>query len=497
VLQSLEKIKGIKWALLIVYAVSLVFGLIHHELWGDELHSWNIATNSESLLKLIQNSHYEGHPPVWYLILRLVGSVYHNPISMQVAQFVVCVASAYLLVFRLSLPIWVSALLLCGYYFSFEYAVLSRNYGIAVLLALVICDLRQQTVRSKLLYYLLLLVALSNTHLLGLLLAFSFHMSIGPHFIKGTKGQRIMWFGLGLLCLMPSVYFILPPSDSSLGFDFWRMIWNDQQYTIAGQAVPRAFAPLPDWHIENLWNSNYIIEQIREHTHVRLESWLMTIVLLVISSAVLFKSRQALTLFLANVLVTWAVAFFFPLTNARYVGFIFIAFVVAIVFLYQDKKETRFSSILIALILLVQLPGAYLMRSIDAKKTFAKSGELRGIVERHPGAIVTDYWTLNYLTGMTGKSFYCIGFQNERSYIIWNTEMKEIMKNKTLYTRDLSAYFSGHRNDSIYLCSIHTADQIFAKDTVIAKQYQLILQEEHLGSIEKYSNVYLYRVIKR
>src|SRR6266498_233586 len=46
----------------------LVFGytMAHHELWFDEIHSWNIAKGSGSFVDLISNIRYEGHPPLWY-----------------------------------------------------------------------------------------------------------------------------------------------------------------------------------------------------------------------------------------------------------------------------------------------------------------------------------------------------------------------------------------------------------------------------------------------
>ena len=34
------------WAVFILYVVVAAYTMAHHELWGDEIHSWNIATGS-------------------------------------------------------------------------------------------------------------------------------------------------------------------------------------------------------------------------------------------------------------------------------------------------------------------------------------------------------------------------------------------------------------------------------------------------------------------
>ncbi|HEY2726502.1 MAG TPA: hypothetical protein VGI61_04980, partial [Parafilimonas sp.] len=64
--------KKIEWIVFILYIIIVSYAMFHHELWADELHSWNIAKGSNSFFDLIRNTRYEGHPPVWYVILWIV-----------------------------------------------------------------------------------------------------------------------------------------------------------------------------------------------------------------------------------------------------------------------------------------------------------------------------------------------------------------------------------------------------------------------------------------
>ena len=79
----------ILWVIFIVYAIICGYGIAHHELWGDEIHSWNIAKGSSSFFDLIINTRYEGHPPVWYTILWTISKFSHDPSYFQFTHFLI------------------------------------------------------------------------------------------------------------------------------------------------------------------------------------------------------------------------------------------------------------------------------------------------------------------------------------------------------------------------------------------------------------------------
>jgi len=75
------------WAAFFLYLIIAGYTAAHHELWGDEIHSWNIAKGSKNFFELILNTRYEGHPPLWYTILWFVSKLTHNPSSIQLVHF--------------------------------------------------------------------------------------------------------------------------------------------------------------------------------------------------------------------------------------------------------------------------------------------------------------------------------------------------------------------------------------------------------------------------
>src|SRR5215510_31505 len=91
-------------ATLFPYVVTLLFfaltlwGILHHEMWRDELQAWLVARDSQSLLDLIHNVRYERSPALWQICLRLLTYFTINPIAMQLFHLGVATASIFFFV---------------------------------------------------------------------------------------------------------------------------------------------------------------------------------------------------------------------------------------------------------------------------------------------------------------------------------------------------------------------------------------------------------------
>ena len=125
--------------LLAVFVFFEYFLVSHHAMWRDELQAWLLVRDSRDIFELFRNLKYEGHPPLWYLLLIPLTRIFSFPESMQWLHLVIAASSVYVLA-RYSPFTWVQKVLITFGYFSFyEYAVISRNYGIGVLLIFIFC----------------------------------------------------------------------------------------------------------------------------------------------------------------------------------------------------------------------------------------------------------------------------------------------------------------------------------------------------------------------
>jgi hypothetical protein len=129
--------RGVLLVVLAAVAVLAAVCIHAHAMWFDELQAWNIARASHSLGELFSHLRYEGHPPLWYLALYGVTRFTGDPRAMQVLAWVLVVAVDGLVLFRSPFPVPARIALVAGYFFTFEYAVIARSYGLGVLLLVV------------------------------------------------------------------------------------------------------------------------------------------------------------------------------------------------------------------------------------------------------------------------------------------------------------------------------------------------------------------------
>ena len=210
--------QSILWAVFVLYLIVTGYTMLHHEMWGDEIHSWNIAKGSSSYADLIYNSRYEGHPPVWYTILWTISKFTHETEYVQMVHWFIAALIVFLVLFFSPMPLLSRILVPFGYYFMYEYSVLSRNYAIGILLACCICIIIRKDFRYKMPLYYVLLFLMSNTHLLAMVLAGCMHLYFLLLQIEHKKTFKIATVHIlaGVLIFLPSLYFIFHPSDSQL-----------------------------------------------------------------------------------------------------------------------------------------------------------------------------------------------------------------------------------------------------------------------------------------
>ena len=147
----------------------IVWQLAHHALWRDEAQAWDLALASPTLPALFHNLGYEGHPGAWHLLLWLAGQVSHDPAAMKAVHGAIAAATCLVIAYRSPFDRVEKTLLLLSYYVTFEYAVVSRNYGLGLLA--ILCYARLRDVRGSIVGQFAWLGLAANVNLFALLLS--------------------------------------------------------------------------------------------------------------------------------------------------------------------------------------------------------------------------------------------------------------------------------------------------------------------------------------
>ncbi|MCX7380699.1 MAG: hypothetical protein NT133_04590 [Alphaproteobacteria bacterium] len=157
-------------AITAAFAALFLADIAHHAPWRDELLAWMIARTSATPLDLFRALHVDGHPGLWHALLWPLTRLTADPLAMKAAHAVIGLGIILLLGLASPFVRWQRALLLANYFILFEDTVISRNYGLGLLVALLFAWSRAAapaaTWRNA-----ALLALLANTHAYCTLLA--------------------------------------------------------------------------------------------------------------------------------------------------------------------------------------------------------------------------------------------------------------------------------------------------------------------------------------
>ncbi|HKH62786.1 MAG TPA: hypothetical protein VKA49_18215 [Flavitalea sp.] len=488
--------QSILWGVLLLYLIVTGYTTLQHEMWGDEIHSWNIAKGSISYSDLIYNSRYEGHPPVWYTILWTISKFTHEPAYVQMIHWFIAALIVFLVLFFSPMPLLSRVLIPFGYYFLYEYSVLSRNYAIGILLACCICIIIRKDFPYKLLLYYVLLFLMSNTHLLALVLAGCLHLYFLLRQMEQKKSSKIAAIHIlaGVLIFLPSLYFIFPPSDSQLNTQYWINRWNSEQIKALGQAPLRSFIPVPAWWETHFWNTQFLLDSPYKSRFLNLVIALLPLTMAVL---ILYREKKSLVLFLSNLMLSFIIALVvFPLTSARYAGFLYIGFVIAYWLYCYEVPVTRKRRLFANSLLIVQVITGLLMAAKDIRLPFSNASKVTELLRTPaPGEkMVTDYWAMNTISAFADRPIYCIDVQREMSFVLWGPELGNALKKPFRYFEGVKNLFEKEKLDKIYMISTGSPEMLHRADEKLFKEYQVVVIDKRTGAIEKGGNLYLYEI---
>ena len=488
----------ITWLVFLVFFFLSAYAISRHELWGDEVHCWNISKGSSSYSDLIHNRRYEGHPPAWFTILWTISKFTHNVAYMQAAQWTLAVAATALLCFFSPLPLIARILIPFGYYFLWEYDVFSRNYVLGILFAFCICLIIRKEFRGKLILYYLLLFCLSNVHLLATLLAASLHFYFLLFQLEKKKSRSFLLTHLllGGLVLLPALLFISPPSDGQTNLHFWLDRWTVQQLKDLAQAPVRAFLPMPAWWKYSFWNTEFLLQATDEHPRFRFIRPIAALSLIALVFLFFRKEKKSMALFACNLLLSLILAaVIISLTSMRYAGYIYISFIVAAWLYCYERPITGNNRKILYLLLGVQVIAGVFAVTRDIRYPFSNLYRMKELVREVPAGKrwVTDYWTMNGVVAFMDQPAYCVDMQKELSFVLWGPDIVFIQKNPHRYSDGFRNLFQKTGLKTVYMVTMSPPGMLAGADDQLAGAYHITLIDQREGAIEKGSNLYLYQ----
>jgi hypothetical protein len=256
-----------RFALVVTTAFALIgaAAISRHELWGDELQAWLIARHSGSLSDLFVNMRYEGHPPLWYLLLYGVTRVTANPAGMQTLHLAIASAAVFVLARFAPFSRLQKCVFVLGYFPLYEYGVISRSYGLGLLVLFGFCAAFRAGPEKNYPLLAVLLAVLVQTNVYQVMIAAALVLGIFvemggfrgiPIFLKSDVGRRIAGLALLAASVVSVAVVMVPPEDRGAAFD-WREHDRWEGLTIALGSIWNGYVPLPPPSVQ-FWNRNVL-----------------------------------------------------------------------------------------------------------------------------------------------------------------------------------------------------------------------------------------------
>lgn len=242
-------------AFCLLYFFLELWAVSRHEMWLDEAQHILLARDSHSLYELFYNARYEGHPLLWNIILYGLTRVSDSLFLIQLVHILISTSCVFVILRHSPFSLSINLLISFGYFLLYEYSVLSRNYGLCLLLVLLILANFSSPGRNFVLIF-LFLALLVNTHLFGAIIACGFVIVL----LKELRKQKAFVQITSLSILLCGICFfflhIVPPGDhfmhayNDAPFFSWQRLNKVMQSGVIG------LLPLPDLSAPNYWSNH-------------------------------------------------------------------------------------------------------------------------------------------------------------------------------------------------------------------------------------------------
>jgi hypothetical protein len=415
-------------AVVVVHAALALFAMLHHEMWRDELHSWLVARDSATPWAVVHNHRYDGHPPLWYLVLWVLTRVTWSPIAMQVLHIAIASANVFIVARFSPFPRVMRALFALGYFITYEYAAISRCYGLALLLVLLVCMHHPRRFERPVVTG-VLLAALALTTTVATAVAAAYACTLVVELVArwrrgdAVRARDALPIALAAIGGALALAAGWPPPDSTVAHvgSAPPLPWTYAPTRVLAGVLP---VPRPDFFF---WNSNAILALLPDRgaaiASIALAAWLAFALVRRASSEPLESRLGPAMLFVVGSVLLMVVFGAIYAGDVRHHGFVFVLFVMGAWLGWRERS--RWLAPTLAIVLLAHLPGTAIALALDAKYVFSSGKRAADVVRREGLAHAPIVAELDYpataMLGQLGPGAFALSVRNGRrfSFVQW------------------------------------------------------------------------------
>ena len=397
----------------LVSSILIIGAAQRHELWGDEADAWMCARD-ETLSSMFHLSGYVGSPGLWYWLLMPFAKLGLSCTSMIYLNVSFGLASNFLLVFCAPFPVVLRLLLPFSYLFLFEYPVVSRSYGVSVLLVFLLAFLHSKRL-TRPYFYSAILALLANANLHSLVISICITCAFSAE--RLYKRMTLLPIACSLAGIFAAVLQLVPPVDGQI-----KGLRSSSIQALLG-TVKRCFYPPFD-----LINHNGQLGHYDESLVLKSFTIIGSFGLIAIAVIVVRNSRWSLWCFVSSTLGL-LLLFLKHSGGLRHWGYLEVMIfysawtLIPIDSTAEPKTFTRaFYALLFSTLLYNAVFGVYAWRE-EINYQFSGSSQCADFLKKFPSTLVIcatpPYSTESILAYLPQRKFYYLGTESFGTHLLW------------------------------------------------------------------------------
>jgi hypothetical protein len=403
-----------------LYAVLLGLGTWTHTFWRDEAGAWLIGRDL-GLTSMWHVVHYEGHPPLWFLMMYAVAHVTWNPEWMKLPNLVATALSAWMILSARELSAWTRLGLVFSYFMLFEYGLIDRNYMIGIVFLIAAVRWMQEDDAELKIGVALSLAALASfAALIVAVCLYAYFLLPGMRRDGEVRSQwdsrRFIAMGIFSVCAAGSAAVIWPPEDSA-AFIFqghpaaWTRIGN------AFSGIADAYLPVPG-RLVGFWNVT-VFDWMPGYVGIVVGA------LLAVGLAVLFRNGRVRWFFLGTSALLLAQMSATSRMFMRHIGWLFVVFLLALLLEGDGGLRKTWRAWMLSGVLLVQAGTGIYTAMVSVIYPFSAALQVADYLREHhldqgPMVFAPGAGGLAVLAYLERPSAFYPELHGPGSYVVWS-----------------------------------------------------------------------------
>ena len=405
---------GWSWVALGIALLAAGIALTTHEMWRDEWQAWLLAESSRSLPDLLENVRYEGHSPLWHVLLFGLSRV--GPVElMRVLVAAVAVASTAVVAWCGPFRSWQKPLFALGYFSAFEYLAVSRPYGLTALLLFTYAALTWSSERPHTGWRSVLLVLLALTTVYGAMVALVLAGAAVVGRAKGAGGRDLLPAAAAAAGVVASLVLARPRSTTTGFYSSDRLLdpfLGVDPSRLELRELVRALVPIPPLRAEGWWNDSIV------DSPSGVVVGLFALVAVGLVALAIRRSPVSLAMWAAGVGGFLLFGYVVYPGSIYHYGHVYLLAIAAI-WLASSRGEAVDRRLVVAL-LGVQAVGGVAALALDAAGPFSNGERLAAALDDGGVVVVDPDWTGTTIAGERGGSVHMAASGEQRTYVRWD-----------------------------------------------------------------------------